>query len=232
MDRAAEERLAERLRHEEAELEEQLRAYERERVDSLKESVHELSSYDNHPADLGNETFERAKDLALLDNLRELRRQVRQALNRLEAGTYGRCARCGREIDPARLEALPHAEECLACRRETEAQDPPRWRPIEEDVLFPPFGRSFRDRGDTNYHDGEDVWQEVARYGTSESPSDLGGADSYGDLYVDRGEPRGTVQRVEGIAAVEPGVIPADLGGAPVKEPRLREESASPARKG
>ena len=31
----------------------------------LKESVGELSGYDNHPADLGAETFERAKDLGL-----------------------------------------------------------------------------------------------------------------------------------------------------------------------
>lgn len=213
MDRTMEARLAERLRREEGELEEQLQAYAREREAGLKDSVHELSSYDNHPADLGNETFEREKDLALLDNLRELRHEVRLALDRIEAGTYGRCTRCGREIEQARLEALPHANECLDCRRETEAHDPPRWRPIEEEVLSPPFGRSFRDRGDTNYTDGEDIWQAVARYGTSESPSDVGGTDSYEDLYVDPDERHGIVQRVEGITHTDPEEIPEDPGG-------------------
>ena len=36
-----------------------------EGAESLKESVGERTSYDNHPADLGAETFERAKDLGL-----------------------------------------------------------------------------------------------------------------------------------------------------------------------
>jgi len=40
---------------------------------------------------------------------------VHAALIRLEAGTYGVCASCGRPIDPARLEARPTAELCIAC---------------------------------------------------------------------------------------------------------------------
>ncbi|MGE0816429.1 MAG: TraR/DksA family transcriptional regulator [Vicinamibacterales bacterium] len=40
---------------------------------------------------------------------------IRAALQRLDAGTYGRCARCGREIAPARLAALPSATTCVAC---------------------------------------------------------------------------------------------------------------------
>ena len=35
---------------------------------SLKDSVVELSSYDNHPADLGTELFEREKDHAIEDH--------------------------------------------------------------------------------------------------------------------------------------------------------------------
>jgi RNA polymerase-binding transcription factor DksA len=41
--------------------------------------------------------------------------QTRQALARLDAGTYGLCASCGDAIAPARLEALPAAALCIRC---------------------------------------------------------------------------------------------------------------------
>ena len=40
--------------------------------------------------------------------------QVRDALKRIENGTYGKCAICGRPIEAARLEAVPWAQYCLA----------------------------------------------------------------------------------------------------------------------
>ena len=39
--------------------------------------------------------------------------EVRGALRRIEEGTYGKCLDCGRDIEPARLEAIPWAEYCL-----------------------------------------------------------------------------------------------------------------------
>src|SRR5258708_5969328 len=39
--------------------------------------------------------------------------QVQDALRRIEEGTYGKCLDCGRDIEPARLEAIPWAEYCL-----------------------------------------------------------------------------------------------------------------------
>ena len=38
---------------------------------------------------------------------------VQDALRRIEDGTYGKCTRCGREIEPARLKAVPWAQYCL-----------------------------------------------------------------------------------------------------------------------
>lgn len=40
--------------------------------------------------------------------------QVQDALKRIENGTYGKCATCGRPIEAARLEAVPWAQYCLA----------------------------------------------------------------------------------------------------------------------
>lgn len=42
---------------------------------------------------------------------------VRIALARLDAGTFGRCERCGRAMSRARLDALPYARNCLRCAR-------------------------------------------------------------------------------------------------------------------
>jgi DnaK suppressor protein len=39
--------------------------------------------------------------------------KVQDALRRIEEGTYGKCLDCDREIEPARLEAIPWAEYCL-----------------------------------------------------------------------------------------------------------------------
>lgn len=50
---------------------------------------------------------------ALVRNAQLLLAQVNAALERLDDGTYGICARCGKEIDPRRLERLPYATLCI-----------------------------------------------------------------------------------------------------------------------
>ncbi|MFI5258633.1 MAG: TraR/DksA family transcriptional regulator [Candidatus Limnocylindrales bacterium] len=41
--------------------------------------------------------------------------QIEAALRRIEAGTFGRCASCGKPIAPERIEALPWATDCVEC---------------------------------------------------------------------------------------------------------------------
>lgn len=83
----------------------------------------ELSSADQHPADLGSETFERAKNLSILSNVDAQLEDVDRAVERLEDGTYGTCEACGRRIEQARLEAKPAARFCVddQARAEREA---------------------------------------------------------------------------------------------------------------
>lgn len=40
---------------------------------------------------------------------------IRTALGRIDAGSYGDCASCGKPIGEARLEALPYTSRCIAC---------------------------------------------------------------------------------------------------------------------
>ena len=81
--------------------------------ESEAESLGELSSSDQHMADIGTETFEREKDLSILEQVEAELADVEHALRRLDDGTYGTCEACGKVIDDARLEALPAARFCL-----------------------------------------------------------------------------------------------------------------------
>ncbi len=163
---------------------------------TLKESVGELSALDNHPADLGSETFERGKDLALLDGVKSSLRRTEEALTRLEEGRYGWCEVCGQPIPEERLEAMPSTTLCLACRRRLE-QEAPAGRPVEEQVLGVPFRRGFLDGTGSIEFDAEDSWQAVARYGASDGPQDEPPAIGYGDAYLDFRERIGGVEAVE-----------------------------------
>jgi RNA polymerase-binding transcription factor DksA len=69
----------------------------------------ELAHYDQHPADTASETFEREKDLSILESLEADLAEIEAALQRLEDGSYGYDEVTGAPIDRARLEALPTA---------------------------------------------------------------------------------------------------------------------------
>jgi RNA polymerase-binding transcription factor DksA len=60
------------------------------------------------------------RDGAMLNVLGEMEHNqleaIRAALARVDAGTYGTCAACEEEIDPARLAAIPEAALCIGCQ--------------------------------------------------------------------------------------------------------------------
>ncbi|MDD0844500.1 TraR/DksA family transcriptional regulator [Pseudomonas sp. Gutcm_11s] len=69
-------------------------------------------------ADFAEQAGERQNDEVLNALLVEAEaglRLVGLARLRLADGSYGTCQRCGEMIEPARLQALPAAEFCLAC---------------------------------------------------------------------------------------------------------------------
>ncbi|NLW60286.1 MAG: conjugal transfer protein TraR [Firmicutes bacterium] len=174
---------------------------------SLGDATKELSAYDNHPADLGSETYEQEKDLGLANAFRVRQAAIEEALDRIKSGKYGVCRDCGRSINEERLEALPYAATCIACQREAEDKHELRSRPVEEELLAPPFARTFTtDEDDQTAFDGEDAWQAVAQMGTAESPQDLGGNIIYEEMYSD--EPRGIVADVEQEQVQEEGLAP------------------------
>jgi RNA polymerase-binding transcription factor DksA len=82
-------------------------------TESETDSVAELSAHAQHQADLGTETFNRERDLSILEHIDAELADVEHALRRLDDGSYGTCEACGRPISSDRLEAMPAARFCL-----------------------------------------------------------------------------------------------------------------------
>ncbi len=103
----------------------------------------ELSSYDNHPADSGDELFLRERDQAITDMQEDMLSDVDRALKAIEDGTYGICEVCGKEIEFERLDIIPETRLCIEHAKEEAEQN-----------------------GDT------DGFSKVSDFGSSDTPSD------------------------------------------------------------
>lgn len=65
------------------------------------------------PADDADAVMDYERTQAETRNAQALLAEVNSALERLDTGTYGKCAVCGRDIGARRLEALPYATLCI-----------------------------------------------------------------------------------------------------------------------
>lgn len=121
MDAANLARLKAALEAERDRLEHELADLERDSATNQSDTSGE-NNYRDHMADQGTATFGKELDMTLEGNVRELHKAVKNALARIEAGTYGDCTRCGKAIHLQRLEAMPAAELCIACKEWEESR--------------------------------------------------------------------------------------------------------------
>ena len=93
-----------------------------EEIALAEQSFHNLSMESGEgagddQADAGTKTFEREHEISILSNKKDLLDQTHRALERIDAGTYGACENCGKQIGKLRLqEANPRATMCMPCR--------------------------------------------------------------------------------------------------------------------
>lgn len=85
---------------------------------SEKYTTSELSSYDNHLADLGTEVFMQEMQNSLTDHEMMKLNNINDALIRIDNGTYGICEHCKKNIDEERLEFIPETSVCSCCAKE------------------------------------------------------------------------------------------------------------------
>lgn len=81
----------------------------------------EKAAVDNK-ADNGSDSFYQEFSLELLQLDENSLREVDEALDRIDEGSYGRCQGCEDWIAKERLKAVPHARHCIGCQRKLEQE--------------------------------------------------------------------------------------------------------------
>lgn len=91
---------------------------------TLKKSVSaasgDLSTVPYHMADVGTDNFEHEFTLGLIENEEEELREIDEAIERLEKGTFGLCESCTKPIPKSRLKIVPFARLCIECKKDEE----------------------------------------------------------------------------------------------------------------
>ncbi len=70
---------------------------------------------DEHDPEGQTIAFERAQVASVVEQAQQHLAEVDAALERVAAGSYGTCERCGQPIPPGRLDARPVARTCVSC---------------------------------------------------------------------------------------------------------------------
>ncbi len=78
------------------------------------------------PTDRATQETDNSVLLRVKDRERKLISKVRDAMERIEKGTYGICELCGSDISHKRLEARPVTTCCIECKKEAEEQEKKR----------------------------------------------------------------------------------------------------------
>jgi DnaK suppressor protein len=79
------------------------------------EYASENSMYSTH-MEQGTDAMEREKTFLFASREGKFLNHLEDALVRIGKGEYGQCTECGKLIEKERLEAVPHARQCLQCK--------------------------------------------------------------------------------------------------------------------
>ena len=84
------------------------------------ESSGNLSNVPLHMADVGSENYDQEFTLGLIETEQATLELVQDALNRIDAGSFGKCLECHEPIARQRLQYLPFVKLCIQCARKQE----------------------------------------------------------------------------------------------------------------
>lgn len=95
-----------------------------DRRESLVSQVQEAELYSRErdseatqdPADMAANAYTKELLVSMSANDRQLLQLIDEAIDRIEAGNYGKCIHCGEPVLEKRLEAVPWARHCLRCQ--------------------------------------------------------------------------------------------------------------------
>ena len=96
----------------------------KEQEDIIKQ-LKDLGEVPDMGSDTEGETFEEetdeaeeySKNLGIKQVLKERLLDIKNALDKITRGSYGRCEKCGKEIEPKLLEVNPESRYCKNCKK-------------------------------------------------------------------------------------------------------------------
>jgi len=84
------------------------------------EASGQLSSVPSQAGELASETFEQEMSLEMMARVQGELNSIQDALDRIQARSFGVCEDCGGAIPPVRLTAIPMARYCIECQSRVE----------------------------------------------------------------------------------------------------------------
>ena len=103
-------------------LHEEMRMLRHEAERTVSEMTAETVNFPD-PNDRATQESDRNFELRIRDRERKLINKIKEALERIDAGTFGICEKCEEEISEARLKARPVTTLCIDCKIEEERRE-------------------------------------------------------------------------------------------------------------
>ncbi len=101
---------------------EEMRALLEEAEKTVSEMTSDTTNFPD-PTDRATQESDRTFELRIRDRERKLLNKIREALERIDNGTFGICEMCGEEIGEARLKVRPVTTLCIDCKIEQEKKE-------------------------------------------------------------------------------------------------------------
>jgi DnaK suppressor protein len=95
--------------------------HDMEGLDEVRQTGGEVSGAPLHLADMGTDNSETDVNVSCSQSASEEIREIDEALERIQDGSFGLCEDCGQAIPEGRLEAIPYARLCIPCKTQEEA---------------------------------------------------------------------------------------------------------------
>ena len=95
-------------------------------LDDANKTVSGMTDYGEtfpDPTDRATLESERNFTLRIRDRERKLISKIKEALNRLDQGSFGVCEECGEDIGMKRLKARPVTTRCIKCKQSQESDE-------------------------------------------------------------------------------------------------------------